>query len=127
VEQESFWFYRGDAYHAMMPYMALGAAMAIEDAAMLARCLVQADDHSTAFALYQTTRMSRVTKVQRMSAENRFLRHPTDPIWVFGYHAVTSLRCDMWLMATTAAWEAPTRMPTWRSAGGSSADWVHRS
>ena len=79
----------GDACHAMMPYMASGAAMAMEDAAVLARCLVQADDHAAAFALYQTSRMSRVTKVQRISAENSFLRHPTDPTWVFGYDAVT--------------------------------------
>jgi 6-hydroxynicotinate 3-monooxygenase len=78
----------GDACHAMMPYMASGAAMAMEDAAVLARCLVQADDHSAAFALYQSSRMSRVNKVQRISAENTFLRHPTDPTWVFGYDAV---------------------------------------
>jgi 6-hydroxynicotinate 3-monooxygenase len=79
----------GDACHAMMPYMASGAAMAMEDAAVLARCLVELDDHSAAFALYQTSRMSRVTKVQRISADNSFLRHPTDPTWVFGYDAVT--------------------------------------
>jgi len=28
-------------------------------------------------------------KVQRISAENTFLRYPTDPAWVFGYDAVT--------------------------------------
>jgi 6-hydroxynicotinate 3-monooxygenase len=78
----------GDACHAMTPYMASGAAMAIEDAAVLARCLVQSDDHAAAFALYQATRMPRVGKVQRISAENSFLRHPTDPTWVFGYDAV---------------------------------------
>ena len=78
----------GDACHAMTPYMASGAAMAIEDAAVLARCLAQADDHAAAFALYQATRMARVGKVQRISAENSFLRHPTDPTWVFGYDAV---------------------------------------
>jgi 2-polyprenyl-6-methoxyphenol hydroxylase-like FAD-dependent oxidoreductase len=39
----------GDACHAMMPYMASGAAMAMEDAAVLARCLVQADDHAGRF------------------------------------------------------------------------------
>jgi 6-hydroxynicotinate 3-monooxygenase len=78
----------GDACHAMMPYMASGAAMAMEDAAVLARCLVQADDHPAAFGLYQTSRMSRVTKVQRISAENSFLRRPTDPTWLFGYDAV---------------------------------------
>ena len=79
----------GDACHAMTPYMASGAAMAIEDAAVLARCLLQSDDRAAAFALYQTTRMPRVSKVQRISAENSFLRTPTDPTWVFGYDAVT--------------------------------------
>ena len=79
----------GDACHAMTPYMASGAAMAIEDAAVLARCLVQSDDHAAAFALYQASRKPRVDKVQRISAENSFLRSPTDPAWVFGYDAVT--------------------------------------
>jgi 6-hydroxynicotinate 3-monooxygenase len=78
----------GDACHAMTPYMASGAAMAIEDAAVLGRCLVQSDDYASAFKLYQTTRMSRVNKVQRISSENSFLRSPTDPTWVFGYDAV---------------------------------------
>ncbi len=78
----------GDACHAMTPYMASGAAMAIEDAAVLARCLAQSNDFATAFEFYQETRMSRVSKVQRISAENTFLRYPTDPTWVFGYDAV---------------------------------------
>lgn len=77
----------GDACHAMMPYMASGAAMAIEDAAVLARCLVQLAEPTAAFALYQTSRMPRVTKVQRISADNSFLRYPTDPTWVFSYDA----------------------------------------
>jgi 6-hydroxynicotinate 3-monooxygenase len=79
----------GDACHAMTPYMASGAAMAIEDAAVLTRCLVHSDDHAAAFALYQATRMPRVGTVRRISAENSFLRYPTDPGWVFGYEAVS--------------------------------------
>ena len=79
----------GDACHAMMPYMASGAAMAIEDAAVLARCLFQSEDHAAAFLLYEASRMPRVRKVQNISAENSFLRYPTDPTWVFGYDAVT--------------------------------------
>jgi 6-hydroxynicotinate 3-monooxygenase len=79
----------GDACHAMTPYMASGAAMAIEDAAVLTRCLLQSEDLATAFELYEANRMPRVEKVQRISAENSFLRHPTDPTWVFGYDAVT--------------------------------------
>jgi 6-hydroxynicotinate 3-monooxygenase len=79
----------GDAGHAMTPYMASGAAMAIEDAAVLARCLVQSNEPAAAFALYEATRMSRVRKVQRISAENSFLRQPTDPTWLFGYDAAS--------------------------------------
>jgi 6-hydroxynicotinate 3-monooxygenase len=79
----------GDACHAMTPYMASGAAMAIEDGAVLVRCLIESDDCASAFALYQETRMPRVSKVQRVSAENTFLRYPTDPTWVFGYDALT--------------------------------------
>ena len=79
----------GDACHAMTPYMASGAAMAIEDAAVLARCLVKSDDPAAAFALYVATRKPRVDTVQRISAENSFLRSPIDPTWVFGYDAVT--------------------------------------
>lgn len=79
----------GDACHATTPYMASGAAMAIEDAAVLARCLLQSSDHAAAFGLYEASRMPRVQKVQRISAENSFLRTPTDPTWVFGYDAVT--------------------------------------
>jgi 6-hydroxynicotinate 3-monooxygenase len=78
----------GDACHAMTPYMASGAAMAIEDAAVLARCLLQSEDCATAFELYEATRMPRVSKVQRISAENSFLRQLTDPAWVFGYDAI---------------------------------------
>jgi 2-polyprenyl-6-methoxyphenol hydroxylase-like FAD-dependent oxidoreductase len=79
----------GDACHAMTPYMASGAAMAIEDAAVLARCLAQSDNQAAALESYEATRKPRVQKVQRISADNTFLRLPTDPAWVFGYDAVT--------------------------------------
>ncbi len=43
----------GDACHPMKPHMAQGAAMAIEDAAMLTRCLdeVGVSDYTNAFSL----------------------------------------------------------------------------
>ena len=48
----------GDACHPMTPYMAQGAAMAIEDAAILSRCLDGVDRDGVAAALqrYETTR-----------------------------------------------------------------------
>jgi len=77
----------GDACHPMKPHMAQGAAMAIEDAAMLARCLdeVGVRDYPAAFALYEANRAARASKVQRVSHDNTWLRTNEDPAWVFGY------------------------------------------
>ena len=77
----------GDACHPMKPHMGQGAAMAIEDAAMLARCLCETDiaDHSTAFALYEANRKERASRVQAVSNANTWLRAQEDPAWVFGY------------------------------------------
>ena len=62
----------GDACHPMKPHMAQGAAMAIEDAAMLTRCPVEvgADDYANAFALYEANRAERAGKVQLVSHNN---------------------------------------------------------
>ncbi|MBP0443337.1 FAD-dependent monooxygenase [Roseomonas sp. SSH11] len=77
----------GDACHPMKPHMAQGAAMAIEDAAMLARCFkeVGTEDHETAFALYRANRIDRASRVQKVSHDNTWLRTNEDPAWVFGY------------------------------------------
>src|SRR5215831_6909850 len=45
----------GDACHPMVPFLAQGAVMALEDALVLARCLEKyPSDHQTAFARYET-------------------------------------------------------------------------
>jgi 6-hydroxynicotinate 3-monooxygenase len=77
----------GDACHPMKPHMAQGAAMAIEDGAMLARCLkeVGVHNHGEAFALYEANRAGRASKVQRVSHDNTWLRTNEDPAWCFGY------------------------------------------
>lgn len=77
----------GDACHPMKPHMAQGAAMAIEDAAMLTRCLneVGVTDYGSAFALYESNRAERASEVQRVSHNNTWLRTNEDPAWVFGY------------------------------------------
>lgn len=77
----------GDACHPMKPHMAQGAAMAIEDAAMLSRCLTETglDDYSTAFRLYEVNRKERASRVQSVSNANTFLRTQEDPAWVYGY------------------------------------------
>ncbi|WP_281884992.1 FAD-dependent monooxygenase [Paenibacillus sp. YYML68] len=79
----------GDACHPMRPHMAQGAAMAIEDGAVLVRCLIAAglDNWALACEWYQNTRHERVAKVQRISSENSWMRTPTDPAWLFSYDA----------------------------------------
>ena len=70
----------GDAAHAMLPFMAQGACQAIEDAAVLARCLAKAtrDDVPHALARYEAIRKPRAIAVQRASRENATLYHLPD-------------------------------------------------
>jgi salicylate hydroxylase/6-hydroxynicotinate 3-monooxygenase len=79
----------GDACHPMTPYMAQGAAMAIEDAAVLSRCLagVEREGVAQAFRRFEATRKPRCTRVQLSSRSNTWLREATDPDWVYGYDA----------------------------------------
>ena len=79
----------GDACHPLRPYMAAGAAMAIEDAGILARCISQfgVDNSAESFAWYEANRKPRVEKVQQISMANTWLRTPTDPSWLFRYDA----------------------------------------
>jgi 6-hydroxynicotinate 3-monooxygenase len=77
----------GDACHPMKPHMAQGAAMAIEDAAMLTRVFQQVglDDHEAAFRLYEDNRAERAGRVQLVSHNNTWLRTNENPDWCFGY------------------------------------------
>jgi salicylate hydroxylase/6-hydroxynicotinate 3-monooxygenase len=81
----------GDACHPMTPYMAQGAAQAIEDAAVLARCLDQtgAGDIEAAFRLYEDHRKPRTSRVQAISSANTWMSSPANenPDWLYGYDA----------------------------------------
>lgn len=61
----------GDAAHATLPFMSQGAAMAIEDGYVLARCLKKYEaDPGHALQVYQSLRIDRTTRIVRGSAEN---------------------------------------------------------
>ena len=79
----------GDACHPMTPYMAQGAAMAIEDAAILSRCLggVDRDGVADALARYEATRKARTARMQLTSRQNSWGKGVTDADWVYGYNA----------------------------------------
>lgn len=67
----------GDAAHAMVPFMAQGAGMSIEDAWVIARHLGNADHDSVpeALASYQDERQDRVTKVWETSMQQGKIYH----------------------------------------------------
>ena len=61
----------GDAAHPILPYLAQGAAMAIEDAAVAAQCLARTpDDAAAALRAYCAIRRLRTAKVQRLAHRN---------------------------------------------------------
>ncbi|MGB7100872.1 MAG: FAD-dependent monooxygenase [Xanthobacteraceae bacterium] len=80
----------GDACHPMRPYMAAGGAMAVEDAAILSRCLSTFDDYAQAFGCYEATRIPRVAEAQRISIENSWMRGPTETDWFYCYDPCTA-------------------------------------
>ena len=82
----------GDACHPMTPYMAQGAAMAIEDAAILSRCLAGVDRDGIAAALerYEANRQPRTARMQLTSRTNTWGKGVTDTDWVYGYDAWTA-------------------------------------
>lgn len=80
----------GDACHAVRPFMAAGGSMAIEDAAVLHRCIVEAADPQAAFARYAANRIPRVAEVQRISIDNTWMRGPTEVDWFFAYDPCTA-------------------------------------
>lgn len=70
----------GDAAHATLPYMASGAAMAVEDARILARCLENTElsnqtELAAALQRYQANRMPRTRRVQKTSKHLGALYH----------------------------------------------------
>jgi 2-polyprenyl-6-methoxyphenol hydroxylase-like FAD-dependent oxidoreductase len=77
----------GDACHPMTPYMASGAAMALEDAVVLARAVDESDTLDSAFRLYEQTRKPRASMVQQGSSANNWMRNETNPDWLYGYDA----------------------------------------
>ena len=74
----------GDAAHAMLPFAAQGAGMAIEDAAVLAKCL--SEDHAdtaatvaVALKRYARLRRTRVARVQRTARSSGRIYHLIGP------------------------------------------------
>jgi salicylate hydroxylase len=71
----------GDAAHPMLPFLAQGGAMAIEDAAVLAHCLEQETlDPARALRAYESQRRGRVARAQREARRNSSIYHVGGPL-----------------------------------------------
>jgi salicylate hydroxylase len=65
----------GDAAHPVLPFLAQGGALAIEDAAVLARALDEADGIPGALRAYERVRLPRVRRVQKAARRNAAAYH----------------------------------------------------
>jgi salicylate hydroxylase len=96
----------GDAVHATLPYLAQGAAMSIEDGAVLSRALQSSGSVESALQLYQRNRIERTSRIVKISGANRDLFHMRDQTalrqafknrdeggarnaWLYSYDALT--------------------------------------
>lgn len=79
----------GDAAHPMVPFMAQGACMAIEDAVVLSRALdgVELEGVEDALVRFETARKPRTAQVQENSLANDWLKKGGNADWVYGYDA----------------------------------------
>jgi salicylate hydroxylase len=83
----------GDACHPMLPFMAQGACMAIEDAWVLATELGKSDDPAQAFLAYEAQRKKRTARVQMAARANAKRFHKGAPLGQLGTYG------PMWLAA----------------------------
>jgi salicylate hydroxylase len=95
----------GDAAHPMLPFMAQGAAMAVEDAWVVAHELAQelagAQNSASALMAYQKKRHQRASRVQALSRANAPIFHRRSligqigtygPMWLAGKYAPALIR-----------------------------------
>lgn len=68
----------GDSCHPMLPYLAQGAAQAVEDAAVLRQVLAQDMDMAAALKQYEQIRMPRASLVQAKTREHQYILHVDD-------------------------------------------------
>jgi salicylate hydroxylase len=64
----------------MVPFLAQGAAQAIEDADTLAAALARETDVATALAAYSGARVARTTRVQREALAQARVYHMSGPL-----------------------------------------------
>jgi salicylate hydroxylase len=89
----------GDAAHSMLPYLAQGGALALEDALVLSQCLtVHAADDARAFSAYEDLRRRRAARVEALSWRMGRIYQLGPPL-AWGRDSVLRVIPGSWLMA----------------------------
>jgi len=88
----------GDAAHPMLPYLAQGGALAMEDAVALADCVHNHADAAAALALFHSLRRDRALRVQAASARQGRIYRLAPPL-SWARDATLALAPAHWLMA----------------------------
>jgi salicylate hydroxylase len=110
----------GDACHPMLPFMAQGAAQALEDGAALTSCLTQREDRSIpeSLLLYETVRKPRASRVQSLAEVNKTRFHLPDGAaqrerdeQMAGGGTDFSIKAVEWIYAHDASVLAPPESP----------------
>ncbi len=81
----------GDAAHPMLPYLAQGAAMAIEDAQALAQCVDAGQTMPSVLQAYQQQRKARCERVVATARRNGWIFHLPAP-WAQARNAVLAVK-----------------------------------
>jgi len=120
----------GDACHPMLPFVAQGAAQAMEDGAALAACLRKCADVREALARYEALRLPRTAHVQSLAAANKIRFHLPDgpeqaqrdaqmaaggtdwsiPVidWLYGYEAAAAVDSGYLGLPSAAVMQPPS-------------------
>ncbi|MDP4823995.1 MAG: FAD-dependent monooxygenase [Aestuariivirgaceae bacterium] len=99
----------GDAAHPMLPYLAQGAVMALEDAATLGACITRAPETAKALRQYEALRQPRTTRVAAASGGLARIYH-ANGLLKFARDAVlraTPSRFTLARMGQLYRWELP--------------------
>ena len=80
----------GDAAHPTLPFLAQGACMALEDAAVLTGVLQNAPDIPSALPRYQSLRADRARRIVAIAQGNAWRFHMPRP-WAWGAHLTLKL------------------------------------
>ncbi len=112
----------GDAAHPVLPCLAQGAVMALEDAVVLSGLLPEAGDPHPAFAAFEAARKARTSRVQAESRRQASIYHLSGPVRLARDAVMKSLLAGDQLTERTAwlySWQPEQALPDEENAPGS--------